>query len=43
MFLEVDYSKCNSDGLCVDECPARIIEMNDEEREWLEHECRPLV
>ncbi len=30
MFLEVDYSKCNRDGLCVDECPARIIEMNDE-------------
>ena len=30
MFLEVDASKCNRDGLCVDECPARIIEMNEE-------------
>lgn len=30
MFLNVDQSKCNRDGLCVDECPARIIEMSDE-------------
>jgi len=30
MFLTVDYSKCNQDGLCVLECPARIIEMQDQ-------------
>lgn len=29
MFLTVDYSKCNRDALCVLECPARIIEMDD--------------
>ena len=29
MFLTVDYAKCNRDGLCVLECPAKIIEMND--------------
>lgn len=29
MFLTVDYSKCNQDSLCVLECPARIIEMQE--------------
>lgn len=30
MFVTVDYSKCIKDGLCVLECPARIIEMQEE-------------
>lgn len=30
MFLTINYSKCNKDGLCVLECPARIIEMQKE-------------
>lgn len=29
MFVQVDVSKCNKDGLCVLECPARILEMHD--------------
>lgn len=29
MFIHVDYSRCNQDGLCMLECPARIIEMQD--------------
>lgn len=29
MFFNIDVSKCNKDGLCVLECPARIIEMQD--------------
>lgn len=27
MFFQIDYEKCNQDGLCVLECPAKIIEM----------------
>ena len=30
MFLSVDYSRCNKDGLCVLECPARIIKMEED-------------
>ncbi|WP_163339756.1 nitroreductase family protein [Desulfopila sp. IMCC35008] len=29
MLVSVDFSKCNKDGLCVLECPARILEMQD--------------
>ncbi len=29
MFFSVDYEKCNQDGLCSLECPAKIIEMRD--------------
>lgn len=29
MLFTVDYSKCNQDSLCVLECPARIIEMQE--------------
>lgn len=29
MYFSVDYSKCNQDGLCVLECPAKIIEMDE--------------
>lgn len=29
MLVNVDVSKCNNDGLCVLECPARILEMQD--------------
>lgn len=30
MFLTVDYTKCNKDNLCILECPARIIEMQEQ-------------
>jgi len=30
MFFQVDYEKCNTDQICVLECPARIIEMAEQ-------------
>lgn len=30
--FEVDAEKCNRDGLCVEECPARIISMDDRDK-----------
>lgn len=30
MFMNVDYTLCNQDSLCVLECPARIIEMQEQ-------------
>ena len=30
MFLDVDATKCNRDGLCIAECPAKLIEMGDD-------------
>jgi nitroreductase/NAD-dependent dihydropyrimidine dehydrogenase PreA subunit len=30
-FITVDKDKCNKDGLCVSECPARIIQMDEKD------------
>ena len=30
-FISVDREKCNQDGICVSECPARIIVMDPKE------------
>jgi nitroreductase/NAD-dependent dihydropyrimidine dehydrogenase PreA subunit len=30
-FITVDREKCNKDGVCVSECPARIIQMDEKE------------
>ncbi len=28
-FFTIDTEKCKRDGICVDECPMRILEMSD--------------